>query len=162
MSEPENTSHQGVARDEHGRYLPGGRSPNPGGRTPVVAEVKELARAHTPDAIGTLVTIMRSTKAPAAARVSAAAALLDRAYGRPQQAVAVSATTPLVPASPLRRATNVFEAVECYARMMRGEISADDAIEALSGGAGAEINATASITSLRSIEAPDASVIDKP
>jgi hypothetical protein len=44
-----------------------------------------LARAHTREAIETLVSIMSSPKAAPAARVSAANALLDRGYGKPPQ-----------------------------------------------------------------------------
>jgi hypothetical protein len=62
-----------------------GQSGNPGGRPKVVAEVKELARAHTREAIETLVSIMSNPKAAPAARVSAANALLDRGYGKPPQ-----------------------------------------------------------------------------
>jgi hypothetical protein len=47
--------------------------------------VKELARAHTSQAIETLVSIMTNHKAAPAARVSAANALLDRGYGKPPQ-----------------------------------------------------------------------------
>jgi Family of unknown function (DUF5681) len=62
-----------------------GQSGNPGGRPKVVAEVKELAREHTAEAIQTLVSIMTNPKSAPAARVSAANALLDRGYGRPPQ-----------------------------------------------------------------------------
>jgi Family of unknown function (DUF5681) len=62
-----------------------GHSGNPGGRPKVVAEIKELARAHTGEAVQTLVSIMTNPKAAAAARVSAANALLDRGYGKPPQ-----------------------------------------------------------------------------
>ena len=62
-----------------------GQSGNPGGRPKVVAEVKELARAHTGQAIETLVSIMTNHKTAPAARVSAANALLDRGYGKPLQ-----------------------------------------------------------------------------
>ena len=51
----------------------------------MIAEVKELARAHTGAAIETLVSIMANPKAAPAARVSAANALLDRGYGKPPQ-----------------------------------------------------------------------------
>ena len=51
------------------------------------AEIRSLARAHTETAIRTLVGIMRQTKAPAAARVSAAQALLDRGWGKPSQTI---------------------------------------------------------------------------
>ena len=62
-----------------------GQSGNPGGRPKVVAEVKELAREHTGEAIKTLVSIMTNPKSAPAARVSAANALLDRGYGKPPQ-----------------------------------------------------------------------------
>ena len=39
-----------------------GQSGNPGGRPKVIAEVKELARAHTGEAIETLVSIMTNPK----------------------------------------------------------------------------------------------------
>jgi integrase len=51
----------------------------------MLVEVQELARQHTTDAVETLVSIMRSPKVAAAARVSAANALLDRGYGKAPQ-----------------------------------------------------------------------------
>lgn len=51
------------------------------------ATVAELADAYTGEAIDTLAEIMRDTKAPAAARARAADSLLDRAHGKPAQAV---------------------------------------------------------------------------
>jgi hypothetical protein len=68
-----------------GKPFKKGQSGNPGGRPKVVAEIKELARAHTGEAIETLVSIMTNPKAAPAARVSAANALLDRGYGKPPQ-----------------------------------------------------------------------------
>ena len=56
------------------------------------ADVKAAAQAFVPDAISTLAEIMRSPEQPAAARVSAANALLDRAHGKPAQSVEVDAT----------------------------------------------------------------------
>ncbi|WP_428333253.1 hypothetical protein [Novosphingobium sp.] len=44
-----------------------------------------MARAHTGDALATLVAIMGNGDAPATARVSAANAVLDRAWGKPRQ-----------------------------------------------------------------------------
>lgn len=64
-----------------------GQSGNPAGRPKVVGDVQALARKHTSEAIQTLATIMRSAKAPPAARTAAASALLDRGYGRPAQAI---------------------------------------------------------------------------
>lgn len=50
-------------------------------------DIRSLARSHTETALSTLAGIMRETKAPHAARVSAAVALLDRGWGKPQQTV---------------------------------------------------------------------------
>jgi hypothetical protein len=68
-----------------GKPFQKGQSGNPGGRPKVVAEVRELAREHTSEAVETLVSIMTNPKAAPAARVSAANALLDRGYGKPPQ-----------------------------------------------------------------------------
>ena len=64
-----------------------GQSGNPNGRPKVVADVQNVAREHSSEAIETLAGIMRDPKAPAAARISAASALLDRGYGKPSQAI---------------------------------------------------------------------------
>src|SRR4051794_18268367 len=58
-----------------------------GGRKPIPEDVKEAARALTVEAIETLGEVMRDKNAPPAARVSAATAILDRAYGKPAQTV---------------------------------------------------------------------------
>lgn len=49
-------------------------------------DIKALAGKHTPEALKTLVSIMQGSKSDAA-RVAAAKELLDRAYGRPAQAI---------------------------------------------------------------------------
>lgn len=72
-----------------------GKSGNPSGRPKVVAEVRDLARTHTTDAVKTLVTIMKDKKANAAARVAAANAILDRGYGKPPQDLNVGGNLPL-------------------------------------------------------------------
>src|SRR5688572_13892701 len=76
-------------RHKMAKFKPG-QSGNPGGRPKIVGEVQELARKTTPMAIKTLERIAGDQKAPPAAQVSAATALLDRAWGRPAQAVDVS------------------------------------------------------------------------
>jgi len=64
-----------------------GKSGNTGGRPKILAEVQELAREHTKEAIALFVEILNDSNAPPAARVSAANSILDRAYGKPAQAV---------------------------------------------------------------------------
>jgi hypothetical protein len=50
-------------------------------------DIRSLARSHTEAALKTLAGIMNQSEAPPAARVSAATALLDRGWGKPQQSV---------------------------------------------------------------------------
>ena len=64
-----------------------GQSGNPSGRPAIVKEVQALARVHTESAVKTLAEICKDKKAPPAARVSAASALLDRGFGKPAQAI---------------------------------------------------------------------------
>lgn len=53
----------------------------------VTLAVKEVAGEYTESAINTLAGIMKDSEQPAAARVSAARELLDRAHGKPTQPV---------------------------------------------------------------------------
>ena len=52
-----------------------------------LTEIRSLARSHTRTALNVLVGIMRSKDATAAARVSAANAILDRGRGKAPQAI---------------------------------------------------------------------------
>ena len=49
------------------------------------ADIRSLARRHTETSLRTLVQISASKKAPAAARVAASTALLDRGWGKATQ-----------------------------------------------------------------------------
>src|SRR4051812_44288266 len=61
-----------------------GQSGTPGGRVPEDRRrVREMARQHTELAINTLAEICGDVEARSAARVTAASALLDRGWGRP-------------------------------------------------------------------------------
>jgi hypothetical protein len=65
-----------------------GVSGNPAGRPPArpeLREIRELAAQYGPEAIQRLVQLMR--KSPAPVQLAAAQALLDRAYGKPVQAL---------------------------------------------------------------------------
>jgi len=73
-----------------------GQSGNPAGRPKLVQlpcgrTIVDLARDHSEDAIATLVSIAKDGEAPAAARVSAASALLDRGWGKPSLPIEVAA-----------------------------------------------------------------------
>ena len=70
-----------------------GQSGNPGGRTRILEAVRDIARESTTLSIETLRAITADTDAPHAARVSAATALLDRAWGKPMQGHAVLAVS---------------------------------------------------------------------
>src|SRR5262245_36077544 len=50
-------------------------------------DIRTLARAHTDTALNVLAGIMMQPKAPHAARVAAAQALLDRGWGKAAQAI---------------------------------------------------------------------------
>ncbi len=65
-----------------------GVSGNPGGRPKQDTNLRALARAHTPEAIATLVQIMQNRKAAPTARIHACVALLDRGHGKPVQTLA--------------------------------------------------------------------------
>lgn len=58
--------------------------------------VKDAAQAFTADALDTLAAVMKDVAQPAAARVAAANALLDRGHGKPKQSLDIDArvTTP--------------------------------------------------------------------
>jgi hypothetical protein len=107
---PENTSDQ-VVRLPSGRWAPG-QSPNPGGRPNVARAVRELARQHTTLAVETLVEICQHGDKEMA-RIAAAVALLDRAWGKPSIAVEVRDPGPDLGALILeahRRATEALAA----------------------------------------------------
>ena len=64
----------------------------PGSLNKATRAVKEAAQQFSDQALATLAEIMTSHEHPAAARVSAANGILDRAHGKPAQAVDVDAT----------------------------------------------------------------------
>jgi hypothetical protein len=81
---PEAIAHRranGIAeRDQHGRLLPGSQLPNKGRKGGPM--VTTLARQYTESAVKLLGAMVEDAKAPPAARVAAAQALLDRGWGK--------------------------------------------------------------------------------
>ena len=74
-----------MSRSINGRFV-AGVSGNPGGRPKELAGIRELAAQHTEAAISALAKALDDPKTS----VAAAVALLDRAWGRPQQAIELS------------------------------------------------------------------------
>ena len=74
-------------RDGKGGLLPGQRSINPKGRPPIIKDIKDAAKSHTRQALNTLISVMNDPDCPAASRVTAAEAILNRGWGRPLQNV---------------------------------------------------------------------------
>ena len=78
------------SRSANGQFLKG-QSGNPGGRPRDEQKVAELARSYTREAIETLVELMRSGN-DERVRGTAAQALLDRGWGKPQVEVVTDGT----------------------------------------------------------------------
>jgi hypothetical protein len=81
-------------------WVKGGPSPNPGGRPRVVHEVRELARAHTARAIERLADMLDDEDGRVV--VAAASTLLDRGWGKPEQAVVAEVSVAAVDVDALR------------------------------------------------------------
>jgi hypothetical protein len=81
-------THSLVERDQQGRLLPGSQLPNKGRKGGPM--VTTLARQYTEQAVDLLGRIVEDEKAPPAARVAAAQALLDRGWGKAPIQVDVS------------------------------------------------------------------------
>lgn len=69
-----------------------GQSGNPNGRPKASYQISDLAKQHTAEALATLVEICNDKGASPNARVTAAGALLDRAWGKPVQALQATNT----------------------------------------------------------------------
>lgn len=79
---------RGGKRDGAGR--------KPGSPNKIAQDVREIAQNYTDEAFQTLHTIMTDTEEPAAARISAAKEMLERAYGKSPQAINLDAKGTLI------------------------------------------------------------------
>jgi hypothetical protein len=74
-----------ISRTAAGRFPPG-VSGNPRGRPKTLSGIQQLARDYSQPALEKLVRLMQHGK-PHAVQLSAAVAIIDRAWGKPVQAV---------------------------------------------------------------------------
>ncbi len=81
---------KGVASNPGGKTLP--MRPETIERRKMVENVRELCRTKSIDAVNALVEIVNSKTASPSARVVAANAILDRAFGKPQVTVEATVT----------------------------------------------------------------------
>lgn len=72
-----------------GRPFPPGTSGNPGGRPKEQPAVKEMLKAATVDAAKLLVDTIKNETAKLELRIRCSEIVLDRVYGKPQQALEV-------------------------------------------------------------------------
>lgn len=94
-------------------------------------QLTDLARAHTGEAISTLVKVMKSTKSPANAKVSAATRILEFAHGRAAQSETAGPksgglTINILKLSDGQRSEQVIDAVDMAREMLSGDVSGQD------------------------------------
>jgi hypothetical protein len=73
-----------------GKLFQKGMSANPGGRPKGIKEIRELAQQFVPRAIYTIVRLMDDENVKESVRLAAAIELMNRGYGRPEQAISIS------------------------------------------------------------------------
>jgi hypothetical protein len=73
-----------------------GESGNPGGRSRVVGDIRELCRKEGEKSIATIVALRDDKKTPQNVRLAAAQQLLDRGFGRPVQGINMTSAVPFV------------------------------------------------------------------
>lgn len=94
---PKRTTKKPSPTGKRGGVRPGAGRP-PGSVSPEKKALRELAQAHTEDAVDALAGLCNDAAQPGMVRVSAACALLDRGHGRPTQSVELEVSTPFTQA----------------------------------------------------------------
>ncbi len=92
------TQNRDLSKSEHAgtrnlKPFKPGQSGNPAGRPKMPKEVKEAFRKATPEAVKILKQILLNPEARDTDRLRAAEIILDRAYGKPAQAVDITTDT---------------------------------------------------------------------
>jgi len=105
-----------------------GRPTGARSRATVVAKrtFSELAKDHAEDALATAVSIMKDEDQTASARIAAANLVLDRAYGKPSQAVEVSNPDGSLAPRPLDPSRLSTAALRELAGVLNGKTAATD------------------------------------
>lgn len=96
-AKPKRTAKKPSPTGKRGGVRPGAGRPA-GSVSPEKKALRELAQAHTEDAVGALAGLCNDAAQPGMVRVSAACALLDRGHGRPTQSVELEVSTPFTQA----------------------------------------------------------------
>jgi hypothetical protein len=73
-----------------GRPIQKGQVLNPTGRPKIPEDIKDACKAASIEAIGILLSLMRSEDTNAGERIKAATTILNRAWGTPAQSVEIS------------------------------------------------------------------------
>jgi hypothetical protein len=90
VPDPQNRPDHEHARDPDGRWRPGGRSPNPGGRPRRLPHIDACRDEHGPEVLAELVRLALHAKREAVRR-AACSDLADRFYGKPAMAILAAA-----------------------------------------------------------------------
>jgi len=88
---PAGNSTKAAEKRVPGRPFEKGKSGNPSGRKKVPDDIKEMLRGATPAACKLLCDTINDTDAKIELRIKCSEIVLDRVYGKPQQAVEVDA-----------------------------------------------------------------------
>ena len=85
--QPTKPDKQGIIREPNGKFAKGVCPTRNGGRKPMPKEFKELALAHSIDALKVCIEIMNDKKKQSKDRLKACEIILERSYGKAPQAI---------------------------------------------------------------------------